>query len=150
MCWWCIIYRTRVRSLHWQCLSLTHWLTNSVAFSKLDWPWRVKMSIQNLLRLLLFLMKVMRIVLATVCCRFGSWGLVIKLKFVQTFCTLFKILKFKFRRDFEAESWSVFCCWIVWLRLRSWILVKILKLGLVKIFTCRFSRDADVWLRFWN
>ena len=40
------------------------------------WPWRVKMSTQNLLRLLLLLMLMMRIVLATVCCRFGSWDLV--------------------------------------------------------------------------
>ena len=34
--------------------------------------WRVKMTIPNLLRLLLLLMLVMRIVLATVCCRFEA------------------------------------------------------------------------------
>ena len=33
-----------------------------------------------------------------------------KLRFVQTLSTLVKILKLKFRRNFEAEVWSVFCC----------------------------------------
>ena len=48
----------------------------AVPSSWLMWPWRVKMPTENLLRLLLLLMLVMRIVLARVCCRFGSWGLV--------------------------------------------------------------------------
>ena len=48
-------------------------------------PWRVKIPTQNLLRLLLFLMLVMRIVLTTVCCRFGSPGLVITLNFCSDF-----------------------------------------------------------------
>ena len=30
--------------------------------------------------------------------------------FVRTLSTLVKILKLKFRRDFEARVWSVFCC----------------------------------------
>ena len=51
------------------------------------WPWRVRMSTQNLLRLLL-LMLVMRIVLITGCCRFGSWGLVIKLNIWPKMVTL--------------------------------------------------------------
>ena len=66
----------------------------------------MKMPTQNLLRLLLLLMLVMRVVLATVCCRFGSWGLVIKLNFSSDFEHkegLVKILKLKFRQDFEAE-----------------------------------------------
>ena len=29
---------------------------------------------------------------------------------LQTLSTLVKILKLKFRQDFEAEVWSVFCC----------------------------------------
>ena len=66
------------------------------------WPWRVKMPTQNLLRLLLLLM-LMRIVLATIFCRFGRWGLVIKLIFLFRPIALFQ--------DFEAEIWSVFCCW---------------------------------------
>ena len=59
----------------------------------LMWPWRVKMPIQNLLGLLLLLMFVMWIMLATVCCRFGSWGMVIKLNFCS---------------DFEYKVWSIF------------------------------------------
>ena len=43
------------------------------------WPWRIKMPTQNLLRLLLLLMLIVRIMLATVCYRFGSWRLVLKL-----------------------------------------------------------------------
>ena len=107
------------------------------------------MPTQNLLRLLLLLMLMMRIVLATVCCRFGSWGLVIKLHFCSDLehkvwsgfwsWSSGEILKLKFGQYFAAD---------VWLRLRSWILVNILKLGLLKIFT--FSRDADVLLRFWS
>ena len=62
--------------------------------------------------------------------------MVIKLNFVQTLSTRFgqefevevqaKLLKLKFGQYFAADFW---------LRLQSWILVNILKLGLVKIFT---------------
>ena len=45
----------------------------------------MKEPIQNLLGLLLLLMLVMRIVLATVCCRIGSPGLVITLNFCSDF-----------------------------------------------------------------
>ena len=60
---------------------------------------------------------------------------------------LVKILWLKFRRDFEAEVWWVFCCWC---------LVEVTKLNLGyddyeamfgKDFKFKFSRDADVWLR---
>ena len=65
----------------------------------------------------------MRIVLATVCYRFGSRGLVIKLNFCSDF--QYKVEgKLKFGQYFAAD---------VWLRLQSWILVKIFNLGLVKI-----------------
>ena len=60
------------------------------------WAWCVKMPTQNLLRLLLLLMLMLRIMLATVCCRFGSWGLIIK----QNFCL-----------DFEHKVWSRFWSW---------------------------------------
>ena len=63
-----------------------------------------------MLRLFLLLMLVMRILLATLCCWFGSWGLVIKLNLFRL-SILVKIVNLKFRRDFEAEVWSVFCCW---------------------------------------
>ena len=90
------------------------------------WPWRAKMPTQNLLRLLLLLMLVMRIVLTTVCCRYRSWGLVIKL----IFCS-----------DFGQKVWSTF-----W-RYSSGT---ILKLGLVNIFNFKFSQDTNVWLTFWS
>ena len=62
------------------------------------------MPTQNLLRLLLLLMLVMRIVLSTVCCRFGSWGLVKKLNFIETLGTrLVKILKLKLRQELKQE-----------------------------------------------
>ena len=116
------------------------------------WPWRVKMPTQNLLRLLLLLMLVMRIVLATVCCRFGSWGLVIKLNFCPDFEHFSQdCLKLKFRRDFEAEVWSVFCCWclvdVMKLNLGQdsevgcWCLVEVTKLNLGQDYEARFGQD---------
>ena len=62
---------------------------------------------------------------------------------------LVKILMLKCRRDFEAEVWSVFCCWC---------LVEVTKLNLGQDSEARFgqdiklkfSRDTDVWLRFWS
>ena len=75
------------------------------------WPWRVKMPTPNS-RLLLLLVLVMRIVLATVCCRFGSWCLVIKLNFCSDFEHFGQdFWSWKFRRDFEAEIWSAFWRW---------------------------------------
>ena len=59
------------------------------------------MPSQNLLRLSLLLMLVMRIGLATVRCRFGSSGLVKKLNFVQTLST-------RFGQDFEVEVMAKF------------------------------------------
>ena len=113
-------------------------------------PWRVKMPTQNLLRLLLLLM---RIVLATICCRFWSWGLVKKLNFCSDFehkvCQDFED---EVQASFAAGVWPVFFCWCfveVMLNPR-WILVEILKLGLVKILNFKFCGDADVWLRFWS
>ena len=113
------------------------------------WPWRVKMPTQNLLRLLLLLTLVMRIVLATVCCRFGSWGLVIKLNFCSDFEHFGQDFEVEVRWDFEAEVWSILC---------FWCLVKVTKLNLAQYseasfgqdFNFRFSRDTDVWLRFWS
>ena len=113
------------------------------------WPWRVKMPTQNLLRLLLLVMIMLRIMLATVCYKFWSWLLVLKLNFCS---------------DFEHKGWSRFWGWSsgkilkldfvqyfaadVLLRLWNWILVEILKLGLAKILNFKFSGDAGVWLRF--
>ena len=80
------IYICRIR-VRWLANLVSNWLTRSVTFSKLD---------PSLLMLLLLLTLIMRIVLATVCCRFGSWGLVIKLKSCS---------------DFELKVWSRFWSW---------------------------------------
>ena len=85
-------------------------------------------------------------------CRFGSWSFVIKLKFCS---------------DFEHKVWSKFWSWssgkiwswssvsfflLMFCRMLnpSWILVEILKLGLVKILKLKFYGEADVWSRFWS
>ena len=56
-----------------------HLLTNSVAFRRHDWynpsMWRCQV---NFFEIVTVLMLMMRIMLTTVCCRFGSWGLFIK------------------------------------------------------------------------
>ena len=98
------------------------------------------MSAQNLLRLLLLLM--LRTVLTTVWCRFGSWSLVIQLNFCSQ--GLVKIFKLKFRQDYEAEDFSLksgqFFAADVWFRLRSLILVEILKLGLGALLNSGITR----------
>ena len=112
----------------------------------LMWPWRVKMPTQNFLMLLLLLMLMMRI--GNIWCGFGSWGFVIKLNFCSDFQhKVFRSLKLEVRRDFEAEVWSVFCCWC---------LVEVTRLNLGQDYVAKFgqdfkfksSRDDDVWLRF--
>ena len=100
-------------------------------------PWRVKMPSQNLLRLLLLLMLVMRIVLATVCCRSGRPGLVISLNFCSDFEHFCQDFEVEVRRDFEAEVRSVFCCWC---------LVEVTKLNLGQWSEARFGQDLN--LRF--
>ena len=115
------------------------------------WPWRVKMPTQNLLRLLLLVMLMLKDMLTTIWCRCGSWSLVIKLNFCS---------------DFEHKVWSITQSWnpgkIVklrfgqyidagaWLKLWGLILVKILKLGFVNTLNFRLSQSVDVWLRFWS
>ena len=126
---------------------VTNSLPPSLLFSKLDWydPGVWRCPLQTYWG---FYCCWCWIVLATVCCRFGSWGLVIKLNFCSDFQhkvwsgvwrqSSGEILKLKFGQYFAAD---------VWLRLQSWILVKILNLGLV------LNRDSkiDVWSRFvWN
>ena len=55
--------------------------------------------------------------------------------------SLVKMFKLKFRWDFEAEVWSVFCCW-------CWKLKVEARFG--QDFKLTFSRDTEVWLRFWS
>ena len=88
------------------------------------WPWRVKMPTQNRLRLFLLLMLVMRIMLTTVCCRFGSGGLVIKL------LLLFRL----WAQGLVNIDVDVGC----------WCLVVIAKSNLGQDF------EVNAWLRFWN
>ena len=90
----------------------------------------------------------MRIVLATICCRFGGWGLVKKLNFCL---------------DLEHKVWSRYwswssgriCSWslasfFLLMFCRGWILVEILRLGLVKILRLKCCGEADAWSRFWR
>ena len=146
-------YRTRVWSLRYACQWLTNSLTPSCLFSKLYWSdpgvWRCQP--ETCWGLLLLLMFMMRIVFATVLCILGSWSLVIR----PDFCS-----------DFEHKVCSRFWCWSsakifmlefghyfasdILQRLRSWILIEMLKLGSVNILNFKFSRDGDVWLRFWS
>ena len=111
---------------HWQCLSLTHSLTHSLLISKLDWcdVWLVKMPTQNLLRLLLLLVLILR-----------SWSLVMKTNFCPDFGH--KILA----KDFEAEVKSIFCCWP---------LVAIMTIILGRDSEAMFGQDFEdeIWSRF--
>ena len=119
--WICLLYLFIV--YHWLCLSLTHslthWLTDSPLVNLIDVSLACEYGNSKLLKLLL-LMLMMRIVLATVCCRFGSWGLVINWStgFVQDFdvevqarfwsWSLVGILLLIFGWHYEVESWSRF------------------------------------------
>ena len=88
----------RPESDHRQCLSVTDSLTHSVMLIDVTRASEdAKLPTQNLLRVSLLLMLMMWIVLATVSCRFGSWGWVIKLNFCSDF--EHNNLKLKFRQD---------------------------------------------------
>ena len=90
------------------------------------WPWRVQMPTQNLLRLLLLLMLIMRNVLTTVWCRFGRW--------------FGHKVKFLFRLWAQGfKVWSIF-----W----SWCSGKILKLKFGHCFAVDASCDYEVQDRF--
>ena len=123
-------------------------------------PWREKMPTQNLLILLLLLMLMMRIMLATVCCRFGSWGLVIKVNFCS---------------DLEHKVWSRFWSWSSgmicmvkrfstleksWLSCRHWLplsLTDSLTPSLISLqFVCDemllfgWNFEVSAWSRLWR
>ena len=121
---------------------------------KLAQLWGQPWMLPSELRLLLLLMLVTRIVLATICGRFGSWGLVKKLNFCSDF--EHKVWS-RFRSWSKGEIWSwslvSFFCWCFVEVI--WILVEILKLGLANIFKFNFSRDVwdfevDTCSRFWS
>ena len=73
------------------------------------------------------------------------WSLILveilKLGLVKILKFSGKILKLKFSQYFAADPW---------LRLWRLFLVEILKLGLVRILKFKFSRNADIGLRFWS
>ena len=99
------------------------------------WPWHVKMATQNLLKLLLLLILMMRNLLTTVWCRFGRWSLVIKL----SFCSDFEHKVSRFGQDFEVDVQARFWSWslVIVLLLMLHVIMKF-KIGLVKSFvrTC--------------
>ena len=115
-------------------------------------PWRVKMPTQNLLMLQLLLV---RIVLATICCRFWSWCLVKKL--------LFR-LEHKVSSRFWSWSSGKIGSWSLAIFLR-WYFVEVMKLNLGRDFEARFVKillsfmerlmfrwnfEVDAWSRFWR
>ena len=106
----------------------------------------MKIPTQNFFILLLMLMS--RIVLATVCGRFRSWGLVKMLNFCS---------------DFEHKVWSRFWNWSSgkiwgWPVFFCWSFVEVMKLNLSQDSEARFGQnlkltfygESDVWLRFWS
>ena len=132
------------------------------------WPWHVKMTTQNLLRLLLLLMLMMRNVLTTVWCKFGRWSLVIKLSFCSDFehkvsrfgqdfkvdvqarfwswslvivllLMLHVVMKFNLGQDSEARFGQDFEAQVLW---RGWCLVEILKMMLGR------DSEDEIWSRF--
>ena len=92
----------------------------------------------------------MRIVLATIFCRFGSWGLVIKLNFFQTFSTMFgQDLKLEFRQDFYGEKIFYVGKKLVKLSTLATLVTHWLTHSVTNFPTICLWRDADVWLRSW-
>ena len=141
---------------HWECLSLTDSLTQSLTHcclvNLIDVTLACEDDNSNLLRLFLLFMLMMRNVLTTVWCRCGRWSLVIEL----SFCSDFEHKVSRFGQDFEVDvkatfwSWSLVIILLLMLDCGLWssILVEILKVGLLKIFKFKFCRNANVWLRF--
>ena len=133
---------------HWLCLSLTDWLTHS----RLVYLVYVTLACEDAYSKLVEVVTVTDVDYEN---RFGNSLLQIwKLKFGHKAKLLFRLsaqglvrsLKLKFRGDFEAVIWSVYCCWC---------LVEVTKLNLGQDYEARFGQDfklkfsqnADVWLR---
>ena len=93
------------------------------------------MPTQNLLRLLLLLMLIVGIMLATVCYRFGSWRLVLKLNFFQTLSTrVGQDFEVEVQQDFETGACSAFC---------RWCFVEVMKLNLGRYSEARLGQDFE-------
>ena len=113
------------------------------------WPWRMKMPTQNLLMLWLF---PMRIVLATICCRFGCWGLVKKLNFCSD--SEHKVWsRFWSWRSGKIWSWSLTSFYLLMLMMRivlATVCCRFRSWGLVKKLNFCSDFEHKVWSRFWN
>ena len=102
------------------------------------------MPTQNLLRLLLLLMLIVRIMLATVCYRFGSWCLILKLNFFQTSSSrVGQDFEVEVQQDFETGACSAFC---------RWCFVEVMKLNLGRYSEARLGQDFEFESKFlrWN
>ena len=145
-------------SNHWQYLSLTNWLTNSCLVNLIDVTLACEDAFSKLVEVVTVddvdaEKRVGNSLVQIWTLKFGH-----KTKFLFRLWAqgLVKILKLRFRRDFEAEVWSFFAAdaWLaraevmkfslgrdsdVWLRVWSWCLVEILKLKF----------DKDLWKNLW-
>ena len=140
---WLYFYRTRVRSLlftNW----LTDWLTHCCLVNLID----VTLACEDANSKLFDVVTVADVDDED---RVGNSLLQIsKLRFGQK-----AKLLFRFGQDFDVEvearfEAGQFFSADLLKRSWSWILVRILKLGLVKILKLTFYGEADVWLRFWS
>ena len=95
---------------HWECLSVTHWLTDSLPFSKLDWcdsgVWRCLLQTQG-----------------CYCCWCWWWGL----------CWQFSLLQI-WKLRFVQKSKLLFRLWALWSSFWSWSSGEILKLKFGQYF----------------
>ena len=133
-CHYFFFYRTRVRSL---AMLVSNWLTHCCLVN-LMWPWRVRMPTQNLLRLLLLLMLMLRNVLTTIRCRFGSWSLVIKL----SFCSDLEHKASRFGQDFKVDVHSRFWNWsLIWSLFCYWCLFVVMKFNVGRDSEARLGQD---------
>ena len=137
-------YPTRVRSLATLVThSLTSWLTSWRLVDFIDMTLGCEVASSKLVEVVT-VDEDIRIVLATVCCRFGNWGFILKLDFAQTLSTRFsKDFELKFRQYFEAGVWIVFCRWCF---VEVMKLVEFLKLGLVNVLNFKMFNDNQFYL----
>ena len=108
----CFDFEHKGWSRFWSWSSARFW--NWSLFSILPLMFWRGYEVESLLILLPLLMLMMRTVLTTVCCRFGSWWLFIKLNFCSDFeHNVWSRFFFKvwIQAKFEAGVWSVLCCW---------------------------------------
>ena len=134
--WW-YFYRTRVRSLAMLVThSLTHWLTDSCLANLIDVTLACKNANSKLVEVVTVadvdaednvgnsLLQIWELT-------FGSKA---KLLFRLWAQGLVKILKLRFRQDFEAGFCSAFCCWCF---------VEVMKLYLGRDSEARFGQDFE-------